>query len=212
MIWARKGLPARKIGSSGKGGVSILLFINGAAEIYHVHGNIGHSNHIRVREEFNHSIEHVDDNLGVESGFLLVIDNTTFHHKALRWMINDWGYYPPASTEQAALLNNQVSVQELYTQGYNSTSSRAQFYRIRKETRSNIDNARFVIMTPPGVAPFQPCEFLFATMKDPLAMLPDISDTTTTLIHVKRVALQRLLLSTGKHVVKGCLRAAVHFR
>lgn len=67
-------------------------------------------------------------------------------------------------------------------------------------------------MTPAGVAPFQPCEYLFGTMKTRLARLPDIVDTKTTSIHGKRVAIENILRSTSKSVIKGCLRAAEHFR
>lgn len=111
MVWAKSGLLARKIGNDGKRGVSLLLFIKGTAEVKNVHGNIGQSNYLKVIEQLNNFITVFDEDIGKESGFLLVVDNAKHHHKALRAMTNEWGHYPPATHEKSGILNNSITFQ-----------------------------------------------------------------------------------------------------
>lgn len=51
MVSAKRVMPARVVGTDGTGGVSIFLFLNGAGEVYHVHGNIGQSQSELVVEQ-----------------------------------------------------------------------------------------------------------------------------------------------------------------
>lgn len=43
MVWAKREMPLRTIGRTGKMGVSIFIFLNFTCEVYSVHGNIGQS-------------------------------------------------------------------------------------------------------------------------------------------------------------------------
>lgn len=157
-------------------------------------------------------IVNLDKELGNESGFLLVMENAKQYHKSLIAMTDNWGYYPPANKEQAALLNNCIYVQELDISNNNVIYSRCQFYCIRKETASGADNGRFILMIPPGLAPFQPCEFLFGTRKGSLYRLTFDSEASSSSMHGKRVALENIIRSTTKNIIRVSLRTAEHFR
>lgn len=43
MIWAKRGMQTRVIGTEGKGGVSIFIFIIDTGNVFNVHDNIGQS-------------------------------------------------------------------------------------------------------------------------------------------------------------------------
>lgn len=48
MVWSLCGHVTRVQVKDGKGGVSVSLFINGSAELFHVHSNIGQSTYLVV--------------------------------------------------------------------------------------------------------------------------------------------------------------------
>lgn len=91
-------------------------------------------------------------------------------------------------------------------------SKRAQYYEMREESGFGTDDSRYVLMTPDGMAAFQPCEFVFSATKFRLARLPIEASTLTSTEHGIKAALEALLKSMPKKVVKGSLRAAEHFR
>ena len=75
MVWARYGFAARVRGTTGRGGMSILLYLNGAGEIMRVHGNIGQGNHELVAKQMGVFHEQYNESEGISAGYLLVIDN-----------------------------------------------------------------------------------------------------------------------------------------
>lgn len=127
MVEANKGEPECVVGTDGKGLISIFLFIKDPAEIYHVHGNICKSNHQLVVEKLNGLINKFNADIGEDAGFLIILGNAKQHKKAISSVTDDWGYYPPVSPEQAALLNNNVIINPLYTESGAVSNSREQF-------------------------------------------------------------------------------------
>lgn len=148
--------------------------------IYHVCGNVRQRQFQILLQQLKDPIERFDKDLGKYAGFLLIIDNTRWNHKALRMMTDERGYYQSANDDQVALLNGSVTAKELKSDGNNGSRSRAQFYCIRKPTDQNLDNAGIVLMNWAGVAPFQPAEFLFSQMKKRLPRLPETVSGHTT--------------------------------
>lgn len=139
----------------------------------------------------------------------MVADNAKWHHKAFRALCNRWSYYPPATVDQAAVLNCEAAVVPLENM---VTSKRAQFYEMEKPSGVSADDGRYILMTPAGMAAFQPCEFVFSSTKYRLARLPAEAHTVTSTEHGLKTALESILKSTPKSVVKGALRASEHFR
>lgn len=212
MVWARRCTTSRIVGSDGKSGVSIFLFINGSGEVYNVHGNMGQCHFQLLVDQLNNLMNRFDEDLGSEAGFMLIIDHKLWHYEALRMMTNQWGYYPPAKEEQAVLINSSAPTPPLSTIEDNGSKSRAQLYRIRKPTDANADNARVVLMTTAGVSPFQPDAFLFSKMKERLKRHPETALGHTTSVHGLKAGLEYILKSTSKSVVRECIGAAEHFR
>lgn len=64
MIWALKGLPAPIDGRDGKDGKSKFVFINGAGEVFQVHGNIDQSTSEQVLQKFRNFVELFDKEVG----------------------------------------------------------------------------------------------------------------------------------------------------
>lgn len=122
----------------------MFLFLNRADEVYHVYGNIGQSGFGRVVEQVNCLQIKIDNGLGEDSGFILIIDNAQYDHKALRKMTNAWKYYPPANPTQTSSFYDSVQIEPLNSSSSNSSKCRAQFYRLCSPTDGNADNARFV--------------------------------------------------------------------
>lgn len=110
-------------------------------------------------EQLETFIERYNNDLGEDSGFLLIIDNARQHHKALRSMTSDCGYFPPTTDEQSALMRNCVPVEPLGPSHNHGANARVHFYCLRQETSLNADNFRIMLLTPPGMSPFQPIYF-----------------------------------------------------
>lgn len=45
LVWAFGGIPARVVGNTDKGGISLFMFMNASEEITHVTGEIGKTNY-----------------------------------------------------------------------------------------------------------------------------------------------------------------------
>ena len=196
MVWALRGHGARIQGNDGKGGVSIFLFLNGSGEVYHMHANIGQSNHMVVYEQLDALIKHLDEDLGTDAGFLLVVDNAKHHHKALREMTTDWSYYPPSCPDQASLLDAEVQPVPLDPSLMSGSKARAQFYIPKKPTDALSDNGRYVLMTAAGMASFQLREFHFSHLKERIERLPETATGHTTTFHGDKDALEAMIKST----------------
>lgn len=104
-------------------------------------------------------------------------------------MTGDWSYYQPSTTEQSESTLDTVLAETLDSDSRNGTNSRVHVYLLKKSTDRNEDNARFFLMNPAGVAPFQPAEFLFSQMKYRRTRLPETVTGHTTSMHGFKVAL-----------------------
>lgn len=94
MVWVERGLPARVADNNYKGFISVFLFKMQLGVIF-VAGNIGRSEHACLRKQFEDFMECYENEFGNDSGLLLVLENATWHHKALTIMANGSVYYPP---------------------------------------------------------------------------------------------------------------------
>lgn len=93
MIRTLQILPAPIDGSDGKGGISTFLFINIAVEVFQVHVNIFQSTSELFLKKIGKYMEFFDKDVVTESDFGLVMDNATWHQKALNDIVLEWTYY-----------------------------------------------------------------------------------------------------------------------
>lgn len=184
MVWDLRRHASRIQGNEDKGGMPLFLFLNGSGEVNHIHANIVQSIYLVVCQQIKERIKRVDDDLGSDAGFLMVIDNVKQHHKAFRKMTKDWDYYPPVSAEKSAILEFGI-----IPLGPTSNNGAAQYYRLRKSTDALAENARFVLMITPGMTAFRPCEFQFLHLKERIARLPETESVHTTSINGQKITL-----------------------
>lgn len=76
---------------------------------------------------------------------------------------------------------------------------------LKKPTDSTSDNDRLVLMTPSGVARFQPTEFLFSQIKNCLSRLPKTVSVHTASICGFKATLEEIFKSTSNNVTRGCV-------
>lgn len=62
------------------------------------------------------------------------------------------------------------------------------------------------------MATFQPCETLFSYLKERLARLPNEVAQTSSSGHVTAIAVEHLIKTTPKRVVRECVRSSEHYR
>lgn len=212
MVWAEKGIPSRVIGDDGKGGISTFVFLNGAGSVVKVIGNIKQSNGIETSLQLLDFLKWYDEKNGLEAGLLLILDNATWHHQALSNISKGHGFYPPCNAQQASLWGNAVPIEPLDADNNNGSLSRAQFYILRKETSPGADDGRYVLMTPPGMCAFQAAELLFKSCKDRLARVNTSFKPRCRVQRIHVQAIEKVLSTIPRSVVKGCLRSTEHFR
>lgn len=79
MVWALRGHAVRMQANDGKCGLSSFLFLNEFGEVSHVHGNIVQSNYLVLCKQIKEIIRLLDDDLGANAGFLMLVDNSKQH-------------------------------------------------------------------------------------------------------------------------------------
>lgn len=144
-------------------------------------------------------IDEFDISVGEDAGLLLILDNATFDHKALRKLSLSWCYYPPATSDQCEIFGNNVLMESLSAAENKGSNSRVQIYVLGNET-CNGNDGRFVLTNPPGMAAFQSCETLFRSMKERLSRVPKNASSSSTSKNVHSVALEQTISTTQKKV------------
>lgn len=102
-IWDLNGSPTRIKEDHSNGGIAMFVFVDGAGTEFHYQGHIGRSDYTRVSDQLEEFIKNVDEVYGHDSGFLIVIDNATWHQKALPEITKRWSYLPPNSLTDAEM-------------------------------------------------------------------------------------------------------------
>lgn len=82
-----------------------FLYLNGAMQIYQVHGNVGKRQFHLFVQQLKDQIKRFDKDLNEHARFLLIIQSALWHHMELGMMTDEWRYYAPSTDEKAALLD-----------------------------------------------------------------------------------------------------------
>lgn len=112
-----------------------------------------------VYDQLQALIKHAYQDLGSNGGFLLVVYNAKQHYRALRKMTNEWAYYPYANIEQATLLDKKMCTLFRWVIRLLLQLNLEHSFIALTSYGFMANNGRFSLMTPPGMAAFQPCEF-----------------------------------------------------
>jgi hypothetical protein len=200
-------MPARVQGST-KGGLSLLLFVTRAGDVFAAYSNDGTAmtgqQFAEHMKRFEAAVDG-DERLGELAGLVLVLDNSAPHHKALAALYHKVRYWPATAEGEAA---PYVPARDM------PTTERAQ-YLVMREGGIGPDGRRrlprYILFTPAGMAMMQPFESLFSALKERLARVPPEANPTST-ARVAAEAIKYELRQTPKDSVRGCVQAAKHFR
>lgn len=202
-VWAERGLPARVEGKP-KGGLSVLVFLDGSAAVFSVHGNIGQSTGDGCVKQFSDFEEDFNEKHGDGAGLLLVVDHSKPHHSAFAKLYGHIRYWPATKEDEDPA--PYVPLSEM------ATTRRIQYMVMREGDPALGLSPRYLLFTPPGMAAFQPCEILFNSLREQLAHLPREARTESATAMAQAPAIEYTIKRVPERVTSGCLRSAKHFR
>lgn len=171
MFWAKKRFPASIRGDNGMKGVFTLIVLNAAGSVLFVSGNIEWSHASKAKTLLHEQIATFDKHNG-QSADLLIINNASWHHKALTLIATSFIGYPPANELQSSVWNSKVSAECLNADIQNGSAVKVQVDVLSSSSGVGKGNGWFVPTRPAGMVLFQPCKILFKSLKVHMERLP----------------------------------------